>query len=126
MIRCERLAMSILSTAAIVLVCTWLGTPAVRAQEKPLREQLVGAWTLVSIEVTSRDGDKRPGLGGPNAKGILILDVSGRYAQVTGDPVRPKLTATARKDIPAAELGRRLGHSAPGTEPGRSMRRTER
>jgi hypothetical protein len=75
------------------------------AQQKSLKEQLVGAWTLVSIEVTSKDGTKRPGLGGPNPKGILILDLSGRYAQVTGNPVRPKLTTTARKDIPAAELG---------------------
>ena len=75
------------------------------AQQKPLKGQLVGAWTLVSIEVTSKNGAKGPGFGGPNAKGILILDASGRYAQVTGSPERPQLKTTARKDIPAAELG---------------------
>ena len=75
------------------------------AQQKPLKEQLVGAWTLVSIEVTSKGGAKAPGFGGPNAKGILILDAGGRYAQVTGSPDRPKLKTTVRKDIPAAELG---------------------
>ena len=43
--------------------------------------------------------------GGPNPKGILILDASGRYASVTGRPDRPKFKTTVRKDIPAAEFG---------------------
>ena len=61
------------------------------AQQKPLKGQLVGAWTLVSIEVTSKNGAKGPGFGGPNAKGILILDASGRYDWQSG-------TATAQDD----------------------------
>ena len=75
------------------------------AQQGPLGSQLAGAWDLVSIEVTAKDGTRRPGFGGPNAQGILILDPSGRYAQVTGNPVRPKLSTRVRKDVPAAELG---------------------
>jgi len=102
---CRRDAVRTLLTVAIIVACTWLVPTAVWAQQKLLKEQLVGAWTLVSIEVTSKDGAKRPGFGGPNAKGILILDASGRYAQVTGNPVRPKLSTTVRKDIPAVELG---------------------
>ena len=30
----------------------------VAAQQKSLKEQLVGAWTLVSVEVTAKDGTK--------------------------------------------------------------------
>ena len=91
--------------AAIVCALMLASTTASWAQQKSLKEQLVGAWNLVSIEVTPTDGAKRSGFGGPNAKGILILDASGRYAQVTGSPDRPKLSTTVRKDIPAAELG---------------------
>jgi len=95
----------IFTAMTMTVACATLWTTPVWAQQKPLKGQLVGAWTLVSIEVTSKDGTKRPGFGGPNAKGTLILDASGRYAQVTGRPDRPKLTTTNRPDIPAAELG---------------------
>lgn len=88
--------------ACALMVCI---APPGWGQQQLVKEQVVGAWNLVSIEVTSKDGTKRPGFGGPNAKGILILDASGRYAQVTGNPERPKLSTTVRKDIPAAELG---------------------
>ena len=82
-----------------------LGASAGWAQQKPLKAQLVGAWTLISVEVIAKNGTRRPGFGGQNAKGIFILDTSGKYAQVTGRPDRQKLTTTVRKDIPAAELG---------------------
>jgi hypothetical protein len=81
------------------------GISAGWAQQEPLRAKLVGAWTLVSVEVTAKSGAKRPGLAGANAKGILILDNSGQYAQVTGRPDRQKLTTTVRKGMNAAELG---------------------
>src|SRR5262245_41807385 len=91
--------------AAMVVGLMLLGMSTGWAQQKSLKAQLVGAWTLVSQEVTPKDGPKRPSTGGPNAKGILILDASGHYAFVVGQPDRPKLKTTARKDIPAAELG---------------------
>ena len=75
------------------------------AQQESLRARLGGAWTLVSIEVIDKSGARRPGFGGPDAKGILILDASGHYAQLTGRPDRRKLTTTVRRDMPAAELG---------------------
>lgn len=98
-------ARRLFSSAALTAACTLLGTAAAWAERGPLGAQLAGAWTLVSIEVTAKDGSKRPGFGGPQAQGILILDASGRYAQVTGRPDRPKLKTTVRPDIPAAELG---------------------
>jgi hypothetical protein len=95
----------IMSPASMFVGLMLVGVTAGWAQQKPLKAQLIGAWDLVSIEVIAKDGSKRPGFGGPKAKGILILDASGRYAQVTGNPERPKLSTTVRKDIPAAELG---------------------
>src|SRR5262249_62162071 len=47
------------------------------AQQKTLKEQLVGAWTLVSEEITPSTGVKRQDFGA-NPKGILILDAGGR------------------------------------------------
>jgi hypothetical protein len=117
----------ILTAATTTVACATLWTTPVSAQQKPLKAQLVGAWTLVSIEVTPTDGTKRPGFGGPNAKGILILDASGRYAQVTGRPDRPKLSTTNRQEIPAAELGEAARSFGAGfgtwtaNEPGRTL-----
>jgi hypothetical protein len=63
------------------------------AQQKTLKEQIVGAWTLVSNDTIAPDGTKQQTFG-TNPKGILILDASGRYAFVTGRPDRPKFKAT--------------------------------
>ena len=64
------------------------------AQQKTLKEQLAGAWTLVSNETIAADGTKQQPFGA-NPKGILILDTSGHYAVVTGVPDRPKFKATS-------------------------------
>src|SRR4051794_22581329 len=76
------------------------------AQQKSLKEQLVGPWMLVSFEVTNKDGTTQETFG-PNPRGVLILDAGGKYAQMWGRPDRPKLKASEdlRRDTPAAELG---------------------
>src|SRR4051794_29723039 len=48
------------------------------AQQRSLKEQLIGAWTLVSMEATEKDGTKRREFG-PAPKGVLILDAGGKY-----------------------------------------------
>ena len=58
-------------------------------QQRSLKEQLVGVWTLVSADVTPVGGAKRQDFGA-NPKGILILDAGGRYALVQGSADRPK------------------------------------
>ena len=65
------------------------------AQQKSLKDQLVGAWTLVSSEITPASGPKQQGFAGANPKGILIIDAGGRYASVTGSPDRAKFKATS-------------------------------
>src|SRR5437870_3941690 len=64
-------------------------------QQKPLKEQVIGTWTLISNENTLPDGTKRH-LFGPNPKGILIFDASGRYAQMQVRPDRPKFKVSNR------------------------------
>ena len=65
------------------------------SQQKSLKDQLVGKWTLVSFENTSADGTKRH-LYGANPKGLYIFDANGRYAQVQINPERPKFKANNR------------------------------
>jgi hypothetical protein len=64
------------------------------AQQKTLKEQLVGAWTLVSNETTTPDGTKQQAFGA-NPKGILILEAGGQSALVFGIPDRPKFKDTS-------------------------------
>ena len=67
------------------------------AQQKTLKEQLVGTWTLVSNDIVAPDGTRRPNFG-PNPKGILIIDANGRYAQIQLNPDRPKFKGSTRSD----------------------------
>jgi hypothetical protein len=92
------------ATAVVALTLATLQCDAI-AQQRTLKEQLVGAWTLVSTEATSPSGRKDQ-LYGTSPKGVLILDASGRYAQVQARPARPKLNTANRAEVdaPVADL----------------------
>jgi Lipocalin-like domain len=63
--------------------------------QSTLREQLVGAWTLVSCSGA-------PWCANPN--GIHILDASGHYTTINALPGRPKFTEPSRpRDAYSAE-----------------------
>jgi hypothetical protein len=97
---------SIPTIAAITALGLAVLSGSATAQTKSLKDQLVGVWRLVSVEVTAPDGAKRQDYGA-NPKGILILDSGGRYALVQARPDRPKFKAgnNVRLDTPAAEFG---------------------
>ena len=70
-----------IASAAVALALALPPTAAV-SQQKTLKEQLVGAWTLVSIIATDKAGAKSDRRG-PNPKGMLIFEASGRYSILT-------------------------------------------
>src|SRR5215471_7916951 len=72
------------------------------AQQRSFKEQLVGTWTVVSCDSTSVNGAKQPYCANPN--GILILDISGHYAQVIAARGRPKLASGNRSEVPAEQF----------------------
>jgi hypothetical protein len=65
------------------------------AQQKPLKEQLAGTWTIISNDNVAPDGTKRQ-LFGPNPKGILVLADNGQYAQIIVHPDRPNFKVNNR------------------------------
>jgi hypothetical protein len=64
-----------------------LSAGAAVAQQRSLKDQLVGTWMLVSSEITPLNGTKRQV---PNPIGILMFDTGGRYAVFNARGDRPK------------------------------------
>jgi hypothetical protein len=93
----------VLSLAAIaVLGLAFVPGHAV-AQQKSLKDQLVGTWTLVSFDSFDASGTKVPSMEGSDLKGLLIFTDSGRVSfQIISE--FPKLESKARlKTTPAEE-----------------------
>jgi Lipocalin-like domain len=59
------------------------------AQQKSLKELLVGTWTAVSTINTATNGTKSEPFG-PNPKGLLIFESNGRFSLITVRPDLPK------------------------------------
>jgi Lipocalin-like domain len=94
---------SILSISAMTALGLALVPSGAVAQQRTLKEQLVGTWTLVSSEYTLSNGTKRQQYGA-NPKGILMFDAGGRYAAVTGRADRPK--TPSRFQVTTEEMGK--------------------
>ena len=77
-----------------VLAIALMGSQA-SAQQKSLREQIVGTWNFVVAEVNAPDGKKSFPFG-ETPKGILIFTAGGQFAQihVAGDV--PKIASNNR------------------------------
>jgi hypothetical protein len=77
-----------------VLTLALVGGQAV-AQEKSLRDQIVGTWSFVVAEVVAPDGKKSFPFG-ETPKGVLIFTADGHFAQihVAGDV--PKIASNNR------------------------------
>ena len=68
------------------------------ASAQTIKEQLVGTWTLVSLVEQYQDGRKETAPFGPNLKGQLMLDRTGRFSlQLIGE--RPKTAGNPRNPV---------------------------
>ncbi len=65
------------------------------SQQKSLKEQLTGTWSIVSNDNIAADGTKRQ-LFGPNPKGMLVLSANGQYSQLILRPDTPNFKANNR------------------------------
>jgi hypothetical protein len=89
----NRSSLFIFSTTATLALAV-MSTGAV-AQQKSLKEQLVGSWILVSNDAVAPDGTKHQ-LFGPNPKGLLVFDATGQYSQILVNPAVPKFKINNR------------------------------
>src|SRR6202171_3131486 len=69
---------TLVTTTALLCLAVTLSAGDSLAQQKSLKEQLVGTWTLVSSDQVRPDGSKLKQFGA-NPKGINVFDANGRF-----------------------------------------------
>jgi hypothetical protein len=86
---------------------TLTGTSFVAAQSKAadLRQQIIGAWTLVNV-VLEQGGTKSEPFG-PNPKGIATWDANGNFTNILFRADLPKVASNSRL-APTPEEGKAL------------------
>ena len=97
---------SILAISGIVmlLLAAFLGSAT--SEQKTLKDQLVGAWALVSIDYVRADGS-RSSTFGENPKGIAFFDGSGNYIITVMRADRSKYAINDRAQGTAEETKQR-------------------
>src|SRR5215470_19915245 len=98
-------------SAVIALALALLPNSAV-AQQKSLKDQLVGTWTLVSWEQANPDGSKLQRFGA-NPKGINVFDATGRVFVMYARPDLPKI-ASGNPSTPTPEEAKAIVGGAIG------------
>jgi hypothetical protein len=93
-----------LTMTATALLCLVVGLSAgvSLAQQKSLKEQLIGTWTLVSSDQVRRDGSKLSQFGA-NPKGISVFDAKGRFFVMVASADNSKI-AGERNETDSAEV----------------------
>ena len=85
--------MNVIRNAAVLALALTI-TPAA-AQQKSLRDQLVGTWNFVVAEVVAPDGQKSFPFG-ETPNGILIFTAGGQFAQIHTAGDLPKIASNNR------------------------------
>ena len=75
---------------------------SVVAQQKSLKDQLAGTWTLVSWEQAFKDGTKRQDFG-TNPKGVASFEANGHFFVMLARPDLPKIASTDRTKVTPQE-----------------------
>jgi len=89
----KRLHMLSTSTMALLSIALLAGDAS--AQQKTLKEQLIGTWLAVSVVATRPDGTKTNSFGS-DVKGMQIFDSTGRVIIVLMRPDLPKFASNSR------------------------------
>ena len=79
----------------LAVLAAALATGQAGAQQKSLREQIVGTWNFVVAEVVAPDGKKSFPFG-ETPKGVLIFTADGHFAQIHVASDVPKIASNNR------------------------------
>lgn len=85
-------------------------------QEKTLKQQLVGAWTLVAVVGERSDGSKFEPFGA-NPKGIIIFTDDGHFSLFQSSAEVPKIVANDRAKATPEEATAIVRESIPTMGP---------
>jgi hypothetical protein len=94
----DRRSILTISAAAVFTLALLPGNAL--AQQKTLKEQMVGTW--IFVESTGKRADGSPNWG-TNPKGLLVFDGNGRYASTLLRADIPKYASNNRLSTTAAE-----------------------
>jgi hypothetical protein len=92
----NRFGFSVLFVIALALVAKPIGA---LAQQKSIKEQLVGTWILVEAVDVAADGNKT-NTWGANAKGTYMFDATGHFTQMLIRSDLPKIANRAQGGTP--------------------------
>jgi hypothetical protein len=84
-------------TAMALLLGLALPWGGAAGQQKTLKEQIVGTWAYVSVDIVRPDGTRVP-LFGPNPMGLASFDSNGRYLLLTARRDQPKFASNNRNN----------------------------
>src|SRR5271157_3543903 len=91
-----------LAMTATALLC--LSASNSLAQQRSLKEQLLGTWTLVSSDQVRADGSKLKQFGA-NPKGINVFDASGRFFLMVASADNSRIASNDRGKTNSEEDG---------------------
>jgi hypothetical protein len=94
--------LNIISLSALAVLVLALLPGSAISQQKSLKDQLVGTWTLVSASQTTKDGVKSDRWG-PNPKGRATFDADGRYSFMIFRSDVPKFASNNMNDVTPEE-----------------------
>jgi Lipocalin-like domain len=100
----NRYATLTITATALLCLAVGLSASASLAQQKSLKEQLIGTWTLVSSDQVRRDGSKLNQFGA-NPKGISVFDANGRFFVMVASADNSKIAARERSETNSEEVG---------------------
>ena len=95
------------------------------AQQKSLRDQIVGTWNFVVAEVVAPDGKKSFPFG-ETPKGILIFTAGGQFAQIHVASDVPKIASNNRLTGTPRNIRRSCGAASRCSAPTAWTRRRRR
>src|SRR5262245_12505115 len=94
---------------AIVIILASVIVPA-HAQQKPIKEEIVGAWSLVAVTADLANGTSAEPFGA-NPKGTIIFTPDGHFALFQSRSELPKIASNDRAKATAEEAAAIVGGS---------------
>ena len=86
-----------LTTVGLLALGVSLPSRDAAAQQKTLKEQVVGTWAYVSVDIVGADGSRVP-LYGPNPQGLASFDGNGHYILLTARRGQAKFVSNNRNE----------------------------